>query len=178
VQAPNLTVGRADVRTADLGAGRYDLVMCRAMLHQIVDCAPSVLAKMAGALKPGGWLFACEPDFSLVRTCEPAAWADAWRGIIEWGKTQGIDWFVGRRLPAMVAALGLGYPEAITEVPNIRGTSRDALYFQLFFQIVRDRVIASGLADAATLDAASAALADPNCWTQGWMLTSAWVRKP
>lgn len=178
IGAENLIVRQADLRTADLPDGPYDLVMCRAMLHQIADYAPAILTKMAAAVKPGGWLFACEPDFNLARTCEPEAWAEAWDGIIKWGQTQGVDWFIGRKLPAMVNALGLGYPFAATEAPNIRGTTRDALYFELFFQTVRDRVIGSGLVDAKTLDAAFAALQNPDCWTQCWMLTSVWVRKP
>ncbi len=78
----------------------------------------------------------------------------------------------------MVKALGLGYPEVKTEVPNIRGTTRDAVYFQMFYEMVRDRVLDSGLVDEKTLDAASAALADPDYWTQCWMLTSVWFRKP
>jgi SAM-dependent methyltransferase len=178
VPAQNLTVRQADLRTADLPDGVFDLVMCRAFLHQIAEQAPAVLAKMAAAVKPGGWLFVCEPDFNLVRTCEPEPWVKAWAGILEWGLTQGVDWCIGRGLPARVKALGLGCPEAKTEVPNIRGTTRDAVYFQMFFEMVRDRVIAAGLADAETLDAASVLLADPDYWTQCWMLTSVWLRKP
>ncbi|HVR47310.1 MAG TPA: class I SAM-dependent methyltransferase [Candidatus Binatia bacterium] len=178
VDAPNLTVRQADLRTADLPRDAFDLVMCRAMLHQIADYAQTVLEKMAAALKPGGWLFVCEPDFHLALACEPKAWRDAWNGIIAWGKSQGVEWFIGRRLPAMVQALGLGHPDAKTEVPNIRGTTRDAVYFQLFFETVRERVISAGFVDAKTLDAANVLLSDPNCWTQCWMLTSVWVRKP
>jgi hypothetical protein len=48
----------------------------------------------------------------------------------------------------------------------------------MFFEMVRDRVIGAGLADAETLDAASVLLADPDYWTQCWMLTSVWLRKP
>ena len=169
---------QADVRSSDLPAGAFDLVLCRALLHQIAEHAQTVLAKMAAAVKPGGWLFVCEPDFNLVRTCEPEAWQKAWEGILKWGQTQGVDWFIGRRLPGMVKALGLGHPSANTEVPNIRGTSRDAVYFQMFFEMVRSRVVQSGLVDAKTLDAAIEALADPDFWTQCWMLTSVWVRKP
>jgi hypothetical protein len=36
----------------------------------------------------------------------------------------------------------------------------------MFFEMVRSRVIESGLVDAAMLDAAGATLADPECWTQ------------
>jgi hypothetical protein len=123
---------------------------------------------MAAAVKPGGWLFVCEPE----------AWAEAWHGILKWGLTRGVDWFIGRRLPAMVSALGFGHAEASTHVPNIRGTTRDAVYFQMFFEIERKRLLSSGLVDEQTLDAASAMLAHPDCWTQCWMLTSVWVRKP
>ena len=52
------------------------------------------------------------------------------------------------------------------------------LYFRLFFAEVRDRVVDSGRLDAATLDAASALLDDPNYWTQCWMMTAVWARKP
>lgn len=178
VERPNLSVLKVDVRTEELPAGPFDLVMCRAMLHQISDYAPAVLAKMAAALKPGGWLFVCEPDFNLVRVCEPEVWRKAWEATIAWGHTQGVEWFIGRRLPEMVQSLGFGHPEAKTEVPNIRGTTSDALYYQLFFETIRDRILAAGFVDAATLDGAGQLLADPDSWTQCWMLTSAWVRKP
>jgi hypothetical protein len=52
------------------------------------------------------------------------------------------------------------------------------LYFRLFFAEVRDRVLGSGRLDAATLDAATALLEDPNYWTQCWMMTAVWARKP
>lgn len=178
IPSQNLSVRKVDARTEDLPAGPFDLVMCRATLHQVSEYAPAVLAKMAAATRPGGWIFVCEPDFNLVRTCEPATWAKAWNGIIEWGHSQGVEWYIGRKLPAMVQALGLGYPEAKTEVPNIRGTTRDALYFQMVFEMIRDRAIESGFVDAPTLEAASKLLADPDAWTQCWMLTSVWIRKP
>lgn len=178
LQAPNLLVRKVDVRTENLPAGLFDLVMCRAMLHQISDYAERVLTKMAAAVHPGGWLFVCEPDFSLVQTTEPSVWAKAWDGIIKWGQAQGVDWFIGRKLPTMVSALGFGYPEATSAVPSIRGTTRDAIYFAMFFQAVRERVISSNLVDADTFEAAARILDDPGLWTQCWMLTTACVRKP
>jgi hypothetical protein len=63
-------------------------------------------------------------------------------------------------------------------VQNIRGRDRGALYFQLFFAEVRHRVVSAGLLDPTTIDAASALLGDPNYWTQCWMMTSVWLRKP
>ena len=133
---------------------------------------------MAEAVKPGGWLLIQEPDFHLAPTTESAVWARTWKGVIDWGQANGVDWLIGRTLPRMVAAPGLGHPEAKTDTQNIRGRDRGALYFQLFLAEVRDRVIDSGQLDAATIDAASTLLNDPNYWTQGWMMTAVWLRKP
>ena len=177
IPTQNLSVQEMDVRTGELRRESYDLVTCRAMLHQIADDAPAVLDKMAGAVRPGGWLLIQEPDFHLAPTTEPEVWSRTWNGLIEWGHGNGIDWLIGRRLPSMVAALGLGHPEAKTDVQNIRGRDRGALYFQLFFAEVRDRVVQAGHLDATTLDAASALLDDPTYWTQCWMMTAVWVRK-
>ncbi len=71
-----------------------------------------------------------------------------------------------------------GLLSAIVERLATSRGSRGALYFRLFFAEVRDRVVGSGRLDAATLDAASALLDDPNYWTQCWMMTAVWVRKP
>ena len=48
----------------------------------------------------------------------------------------------------------------------------------MFFAEVRDRVVGGGQLEAATLEAGSALLEDPNYWTQCWMMTAVWVRKP
>ena len=178
VPAENLSIQQMDVRTGELPASSYDLVTCRALLHQIAEDAPAVLLRMAAAVKPGGWLLIQEPDFHLAPTTEPEVWARTWTGLIEWGRSNGVDWLIGRKLPRMIADLGLGYPRAKTDVQNIRGRDRGALYFQLFFAEVRDRVVDAGQVDAETINAASALLDDPNYWTQCWMMTAVWVRKP
>jgi ubiquinone/menaquinone biosynthesis C-methylase UbiE len=178
VPAQNLSVQQMDLRAGELESESYDLVTCRALLHQIAEYAPQVLARMAEAVKPGGWLMIQEPDFHLAPTTEPEVWARTWEGLIEWGRASGVDWLIGRKLPSMVAGLGLGHPQAKTDVENIRGRDRGALYFQLFFAEVRDRLIAAGHLDAGTIDAASALLDDAKYWTQCWMMTAVWVRKP
>lgn len=178
IPAPNLTVQQIDLRTGALPPNAYDLVTCRALLHQIAEFAPAVLARMAAAVKPGGWLLVQEPDFSLAPTTEPDTWATVWKGLLEWGRGGGVDWRIGRKLPSLVSGLGLESVQAETDVQNIRGRDRGALYFQMFFDEVRDRVVSSGLLDAAKLDAASTLLDDPNYWTQCWMMTAVWARKP
>ena len=177
VPAQNLAVRQLDVRAGQLPANSYDLVTCRAVLHQISEHAAPVLEQMAAAVKPGEWLLVQEPDFHLAPTTEPAAWAATRSALIEWGRANGVDWLIGRTLPSMVSKLGLGQPQAKTDVQNIRGTDRGSLHFKLFFAEVRDRVIDSGRLDAATLDAATKLLDDPDYWTQCWMMTAVWARK-
>ena len=46
VPAQNLRVTRMDVRTGGLSANAYDLVSCRAFLHQVAGDAPAVLEKI------------------------------------------------------------------------------------------------------------------------------------
>lgn len=65
----------------------------------------------------------------------------------------------------MVSKLGLGQPQAKTDVQYIRCRDRGALYCWMFFAEVRDRVVGSGQLDEVTLEAASALLDDPNYWT-------------
>ena len=177
IPAQNLRIEQMDVRIGQLPTAAYDLVSCRALLHQIAEHAPEVLQHMAAAVKPGGWLLVQEPDFSLAPTTQPEAWSSTWRAVLEWGRGSGVDWFIGRQLPAMISALKLGRPEAKTDVQNFRGGDRGARYFQLFFSEVRDRVLDGGRLDPATFDAAAAMLDDPDYWTQCWMMTAVWVRK-
>lgn len=159
VPAQNLTVQQMDVRVGQLPANAYDLVTCRAVLHQISESALPVLEQMAAAVRPGGWLLIQEPDFHLAPTTEPPAWAATWSALIEWGRANGVDWLIGRKLPSTVSKLGLGRPQAKTDVQNIRGTDRGALYFKLFFAEVRDRVIDSGRLDGLRW------MPQQSCWT-------------
>src|SRR4029453_7536836 len=177
VPTQNVTVQQMDLRAGELPSQSYDLVTCRALLHQIAEYAQEVMERMAAAVRPGGWLLIQEPDFHLAPTTQPEVWARTWKGLIEWGQANGVDWLIGRRLPSMVADLGLGHPQAKTDVQDIRGRDRGARYFQLFFAEVRDRVIGAGQLDASTIDSASALLDDPNYWTQCWMMTAVWLRK-
>jgi ubiquinone/menaquinone biosynthesis C-methylase UbiE len=56
LSAQNLSVQQMDVRTGELASESYDLVTCRALLHQIAEHSPQVLARMAEAVRPGRWL--------------------------------------------------------------------------------------------------------------------------
>jgi len=52
---------RADVRSADLGSGRYDVVICDSLLHWLPspEAAHALLARLRRATRPGGWHVVC-----------------------------------------------------------------------------------------------------------------------
>ena len=52
VAAQNLSVQQMDLRSGELRSESYDLVTCGALLHQIAEYAPQVLARMADASGP------------------------------------------------------------------------------------------------------------------------------
>jgi SAM-dependent methyltransferase len=112
VPAQNLTVRQLDVRTSELPAGAYDLVTCRALLHQIAEDAPAVLERMAAAVRPGGWLVVQELDFHLAPTTEPAAWATTWKALIEWGTPTGSTGSSAGRCRAWSASSVSGDPKS------------------------------------------------------------------
>ena len=132
-----------DLRTGELESESYDLVSCRALLHQIADYGPQVLAQMAEAVRPGGWLLIQEPDFHLALTTRA-------RGMgthLEWAYRLGTRerGRLAHRSPSChawwrLSAWGIRRPRPTyrTSVAEIVG----AKYFQLFFAEVRDRVIA------------------------------------
>jgi hypothetical protein len=41
---------------------------------------------------------------------------ESWKAMIEWKLNNGIDWLMGCELPSMVRKLGLGQPQAKTDV--------------------------------------------------------------
>ena len=102
---PNLEVRRIDVTRDPLGDG-YDLVCGRALLHHVPERI-DVLGRLAAALRPGGFILLEEPDFHPVLATDSPVMRDFWQGFLAWAADQGIDYFIGRRLAALLAGLGL-----------------------------------------------------------------------
>jgi SAM-dependent methyltransferase len=93
-----------------------DLVFCRFLLLHVIDPAV-VLAKMAAAARPGGWVVAQEPITSAGRVDgEPLSMPDARHPDI------------GALLPALVRDAGLHVDDAWAEAPAGAGRGPVASY--------------------------------------------------
>lgn len=110
---PNVEVRRHDIAREPLPSGAFDFIHVRLVLSH-VPRYEDALARMAGALAPGGWLLAEDFDSDLVPdACWEEVDADgalankvrqAFRDLIS---RRGVHLHVGRRLPRLLEAQSL-----------------------------------------------------------------------
>jgi SAM-dependent methyltransferase len=182
----DLSLADADVtglefRQGDIVAGPvqpldFDLVTARAVLHHVSDAEAAVVNLVASA-RPGGAVLLIEPDFLPVSVAEPEVRA-FWDGWLAWSRGQGIDYFIGRRLPAMLSGLGLEEVGATAETAHYNGGSAWAVYWRQTVAELRPRLVASGKLDDRLIDTFLARCADPAWWTQTIAFTAVAGRAP
>jgi SAM-dependent methyltransferase len=168
---------QADILAGPLAPGAFDLVTARAVLHHLAD--PDVaVANLAASVRPGGAILLIEPDFLPVAVAEPPEVRDFWAGWLAWSRDQGIDYFIGRRLPAMLSQRGLADVEATAETALYNGGSPWALYWQQTIRQLRPRLAEPGNLDGKLIDAFLARCDDPAWWTQTIAFTAVRGRMP
>jgi SAM-dependent methyltransferase len=105
-------VRRHDILTDPIEPDAYDLVHCRSLLMHLPDPAVA-LARMARALRPGGWLVAENSDYTSLTAVSPHhpranRWDRAAATLLSLAASHGLfaaD--LGRRLPQLVAQTDL-----------------------------------------------------------------------
>ena len=163
--APGLAYRQGDILAGPVPRGGFDLVTARAVLHHVGDAATAV-ANLVASARPGGRILLIEPDFLPVSVAEPAEVRTFWDGWLAWSRELGIDYFIGRKLPAMLAGLGLADVTASAETALYHGGSPWAGYWRETVTELRPRLIESGQLDDRLIDAFLARCADPSWWTQ------------
>jgi SAM-dependent methyltransferase len=177
VSAPNLEFRRADIVAAPIEPGTFDLVTARAVLHHIARVDDAVANLVAGA-RPGGAILLIEPDFLPVAVAEPAAVAAFWRGWLAWSRAEGVDYFLGRRLPAVLSRLGVQRIEATAETALYNGGSPWAQYWIQTIVELRGRLLTSGHLDEKAIDGFLERCTDPGWWTETIAFTAVRARTP
>jgi SAM-dependent methyltransferase len=174
---PNLELRQADIVAGPIEPGDFDLVTARAVLHHVAD-AQAAVANLVSSVRPGGAILLIEPDFLPVSVAEPPDIRAFWEGWLTWSREQGIDYMIGRRLPATLAALGLEGIDATAETALYNGGSAWALYWQQTVIELRGRLVASGKLDDGSIDTFLAHCDDPAWWTQTIAFTAVHARAP
>lgn len=177
---PNVEVRRHDILTDPLETGTFDLVHCRALLCHL-DEPLAALARMAGALRPGGWLLVEDADYVTYDTASPdhalaPVWNRAALRIAAFASENLLDPHLGRRLPGFLARLGLEQRGHEGLVRIHQGASPSAEFFRQSFEPLREgRLDPAGLSEA-DLDALCAALTDPTFSFVDAVSYAAWGR--
>lgn len=169
---PGLEVRQADICAEPVEPRDFDLVTARAVLHHVAG-AEAAVANLAASARPGGTVLLIEPDFLPVSVAEPAEVRAFWEGWLDWSRGQGIDYFIGRRLPAMLSRLGLRDVAATAQTALYNGGSGWAVYWQRTVIELRARLVASGKLDDRLIDTFLTRCADPAWWTQTIAFTAA-----
>jgi hypothetical protein len=152
-------------------------VTARAVLHH-VGRAQDAVANLVASARPGGAILLIEPDFLPVSIAEPRSVRAFWEGWLAWSRREGIDYFIGRRLPATLAAAGMERIEATAETAVYRGGSSWAEYWTRTVAELRGRLVASGELDDEVIDAFLGHCRDPAWWTQTIAFTAVGARAP
>ena len=174
---PNLELRQADIVAAPVEPRDFDLVTARAVLHHVAD-ARAAIANLVASVRPGGAILLIEPDFLPVSVAEPPDVRAFWDGWLAWSRRAGIDYLIGRSLPAALAGLGMREIDATAETALYNGGSPWAGYWRQTVVELRGRLIASGDLDDRSIDAFLAHCADPAWWTQTIALTAVAARAP
>lgn len=176
-EAPGLEYRPGDILAGPVQPGGFDLVTARAVLHHIGDAAAAV-ANLVASTRPGGAILLIEPDFLPVSVAEPAGVRSFWDGWLAWSREQGIDYYIGRKLPPMLAGLGVADITATAETALYHGGSPWAEYWRETVIELRPRLVESGHLDDRLIDAFLTRCADPSWWTQTIAFTAVAGHRP
>jgi SAM-dependent methyltransferase len=174
---PGLEPLQADILAGPVAPADFDLVTARAVLHHVGDAAAAV-ANIVASARPGGAVLLIEPDFFPVSIAEPIEVREFWDGWLAWSRGQEIDYFLGRRLPSMLAGHGLVGVRGTAETGLYNGGSDWASYWQQTITELRPRLLASGELNGRSIDRFLARCADPSWWTQTIAFTGACGWRP
>jgi SAM-dependent methyltransferase len=174
---PGLELRQGDIVAGPIEPRDFDLVTARAVLHHVAD-AQAAISNLVASLRPGGAILLVEPDFLPVSVAEPPEVRTFWEGWLAWSSQQGIDYMIGRRLPATLAGLGLEGVLATAETELYNGGSPWAVYWAQTVIELRDRLVESGKLDERSIDTFLAHCADRAWWTQTIAFTAVEGRTP
>ncbi len=180
----NLEVRKHDIAADPLETAAYDFVHARDVLMHLPSRG-EVMKKMAGALKPGGWMLLEEPDMStdMPDPVSPEAMQRLYEkvtsAIFAFLQSGGMDPFLGKRLFGMMRSLGLecmggeGRLRLFFGGDDVIRSSHMMAYGQL-----KDSVVGTGEVTGQEFDDFLALPVQPEfSWREG-LTVSVWGRVP
>jgi SAM-dependent methyltransferase len=177
LQTPCLEVRRIDILHDVIEKDSYDLVVARALLHHL-KAARTAVERMVAALKRGGVLLSIEPDMLPCTATEPLAMHTFWQAWLKWSVEAGIDFFMGRKIPAWLDSLGLEGIAGEGHSPHFNGGSDWATYWIETMINLRPALLKTGYVSEKMLDEFHTFYIDPHYWTSVISFIANWGCKP
>jgi SAM-dependent methyltransferase len=177
MKAANLEIRRLNILEDDVEEGSCDLVTARAVLHHVAS-PEKAIQRMCAALKHGGVLLSIEPDMLPATATEPESMHGFWQGWLKWSASADVNYFIGRKMPAMLASAGLEAIGAEGDTAIYNGGSAWAVYWMQTIRELRGRLIESGCLTPDALDDFARRYSDANYWTSAITFVASWGRKP
>jgi len=178
----NIEVLERDARSTGLPHGAFDMVTARLVLVNIPH-PEQVVAEAVALARPGGWVAFHEADY-VSHVCDPpsAAWTRLLELLQAYSERNGIDPWVGRKVPRLLRQAGLveiGVNPIVHVYPPDHG--RRGLLLD-FAENLSDRIVAEGLIGGRELTELKGALArhlaDPDTLVVSHLYFQVWGRKP
>ncbi len=176
LRVPNLEVRRLNILEDGLEEGAYDLVTCRAMLHHIQSPEKAV-ERMLAAIKPGGVFLSIEPDMLPATAAEPQPLRSFWQGWLQWSASVGVDYFLGRKMPSLLAGFALDAVAGEGYTALYNGGSPWAVYWLKTLQELRPRLVECGYVTERLMSEFDHLYSDPHLWTSAMTFTASWGHK-
>src|SRR5262249_18102197 len=148
----NVEVLQGDAHATGLPRASFDLATARLVLVNVPE-PEQIVTEMVALVRPGGIVALHEADY-VSHLCDPPhpAWSRLMQALETYGQENGIDLFIGRRVPRLLREAGLlevqTHPIIYLHPP---GHWRRMILWQ-FVQNLRERLIAQGVLAAAELD--------------------------
>jgi SAM-dependent methyltransferase len=178
----NVEVLERDARSTGLASVSFDVVTSRLLLVNIPK-PEQVIAEAVGLTKPGGWVAFHEVDW-VCFLCEPpvAAWTALADLFVRYSEENGIDPYIGRKMPRLLREAGIA---DVAVNPSVRmippgGNSRSLLLD--FTENLSNRLVDRGWVTDLELSELKAALGQHLAATDtvvvAPLVVQAWGRKP
>ena len=177
LDVPCLEVRRLDVIEDAIEDKAYDFVVARALLHHLPE-RESALRRMVEAVKPGGLILSIEPDMLPCTVAEPGSMRAFWQAWLRWAEQSGVDYFVGRKIPAWLDSLGTEGVASEGFTAQFNGGSDWARYWSSTVRELAPSLLNSGAMTRSMLDEFYARYDDPHYWTSVITFTATSGRKP
>lgn len=181
IKASNLEVRRADITATALPAESFDLIHARYVVIHIKEYEKA-LANMIRALKPGGWLFLEEPDFTLStpanydRPLEQAV-AQVFKSVVFLYSSMGIEPAIGRKLPPLLQQMNLEQIVVEASIHLSAGGSNMAKMMQMSISHLRQPLVETGIVSDEDINQFLCSTNNPTFWTVYYATVSTYGRK-